>query len=77
MRSTAAPYTESRLARLVRNKRVGFPVVEQVLWLLFHHLAVFRYVAHLAIRANLLECLAVMEAPHVEIQISLKNFENE
>ncbi len=28
MRSTAAPYTESRLARLVRNKRVGFPVVE-------------------------------------------------
>ncbi len=29
MRSTAAPYTESRLARLVRNKRVGFPVVEQ------------------------------------------------
>ncbi len=28
--STAAPYTESRLARLVRNKRVGFPVVEQV-----------------------------------------------
>ncbi len=29
MGSTAAPYTESRLARLVRNKRVGFPVVEQ------------------------------------------------
>ena len=29
VRSTAAPYTESRLARLVRNKRVGFPVVEQ------------------------------------------------
>ncbi len=29
MRSTAAPYTESRLARLVPNKRVGFPVVEQ------------------------------------------------
>ena len=29
MRSTAAPHTESRLARLVRNKRVGFPVVEQ------------------------------------------------
>ncbi len=28
VRSTAAPYTESRLARLVRNKRVGFPVVE-------------------------------------------------
>jgi hypothetical protein len=27
--STAAPYTESRLARLVRNKRVGFPVLEQ------------------------------------------------
>jgi hypothetical protein len=31
VRSTAAPYTESRLARLVRNKRVGFPVVEQLL----------------------------------------------
>jgi hypothetical protein len=28
VRSTTAPYTESRLARLVRNKRVGFPVVE-------------------------------------------------
>jgi hypothetical protein len=26
--STAAPYTESRLAHLVRNKCVGFPVVE-------------------------------------------------
>ncbi len=31
VRSTTAPYTESRLALLVRNKRVGFPVVEQVL----------------------------------------------
>ncbi len=31
MHSTAAPYTESRVARLVRNKRVGFPVVEQFL----------------------------------------------
>jgi hypothetical protein len=30
VRSTAAPYTESRLARLVRNKRVGFPVVEHL-----------------------------------------------
>jgi hypothetical protein len=29
VRSTTAPYTESRLAHLVRNKRVGFPVVEQ------------------------------------------------
>ncbi len=29
VRTTAAPYTETRLARLVRNKRVGFPVVEQ------------------------------------------------
>jgi len=28
VRSTAAPYTESRLARLVWNKRIGFPVVE-------------------------------------------------
>ncbi len=30
MRSTAAPYTESRLAHLVRNKCVGFPVVEHI-----------------------------------------------
>ncbi len=29
VRSTAVPYTESRLAHLVRNKCVGFPVVEQ------------------------------------------------
>ncbi len=29
VRSATEPYTESRLARLVRNKRVGFPVVEQ------------------------------------------------
>jgi hypothetical protein len=28
VRTTTAPYTESGLARLVRNKRVGFPVVE-------------------------------------------------
>jgi hypothetical protein len=33
-------------------------------------------VAHLAIRAKLIEYLAVMEAFRVEIQISLKNFEN-
>ena len=32
VRSTAAPYTESRLTHLVRNKCVGFPVVEQILW---------------------------------------------
>ncbi len=31
MRSTAAPYTESRLTRSVANERVGFPVVEQSL----------------------------------------------
>jgi hypothetical protein len=30
VRSTAAPYTESRLTHLVRNKCVGFPVVEQL-----------------------------------------------
>ncbi len=30
MRSTTAPYTESRLAHLVRNKCVGFPVVEKI-----------------------------------------------
>ncbi len=29
MRSTVAPYTESRLTRSVANERVGFPVVEQ------------------------------------------------
>ncbi len=31
MRSTAAPYTESRLTRSVANERVGFPVVEHPL----------------------------------------------
>ena len=30
VRSTAAPYTESRLTRSVANERVGFPVVEHV-----------------------------------------------
>jgi hypothetical protein len=29
VRSTAAPYTESRLTRSVANECVGFPVVEQ------------------------------------------------
>ncbi len=32
MRSTTAPYTESRLTRSVANERVGFPVVEQVVY---------------------------------------------
>ena len=31
VRSTTAPYTESRLTRSVANERVGFPVVEQLL----------------------------------------------
>jgi hypothetical protein len=31
VRSTAAPYTESRLTRSVANERVGFPVVEHSL----------------------------------------------
>ncbi len=31
VRSTAAPYTESRLTRSVANERVGFPVVEHML----------------------------------------------
>jgi hypothetical protein len=31
VRSTAAPYTESRLAHLVRNKCLGFMVVEHPL----------------------------------------------
>jgi hypothetical protein len=35
VRSTAAPYTESRLTHLVRNKCVGFPVVEQQLFYFF------------------------------------------
>ncbi len=35
MRSTAAPYTESRLTRSVANERVGFPVVEQHIFLKF------------------------------------------
>jgi hypothetical protein len=30
VRSTAAPYTESRLTRSVANERVGFPVVEHI-----------------------------------------------
>jgi hypothetical protein len=30
VRSTAAPYTESRLTRSVANKSVGFPVVEHL-----------------------------------------------
>jgi hypothetical protein len=33
VRSTAAPYTESRLTRSVANERVGFPVVEHILFL--------------------------------------------
>ncbi len=43
VRSTAAPYTEFRLARLVQNKRVGFPVVEQrvLFYLHFYELAWF------------------------------------
>ena len=36
MRSSAAPYTESRLTRSVANERVGFPVVEHCS--LFYHL---------------------------------------
>jgi len=35
VRSTAAPYTESRLTRSVANERVGFPVVEQLCSTLF------------------------------------------
>jgi hypothetical protein len=32
VRSTTAPYTESRLTRSVANERVGFPVVEHLLY---------------------------------------------
>jgi hypothetical protein len=35
VRSTAAPYTESRLTRSVANERVGFPVVEQLVFHVF------------------------------------------
>jgi hypothetical protein len=35
VRSTAAPYTESRLTRSVANERVGFPVVEQLYCIYF------------------------------------------
>ncbi len=38
MRSTVAPYTESRLTRSVANERVGFPVVQQVPLEIKHHL---------------------------------------
>jgi hypothetical protein len=37
VRSTAAPYTESRLTHLVRNKCVGFPVVEQNQTFILHY----------------------------------------
>jgi hypothetical protein len=36
VRSTAAPYTESRLTRSVANERVGFPVVEQLSFTFFN-----------------------------------------
>jgi hypothetical protein len=32
VRSTTAPYTESRLTRSVANERVGFPVVEHMVF---------------------------------------------
>ncbi len=35
VRSTTAPYTESRLTRSVANERVGFPVVEQYIIYLY------------------------------------------
>jgi hypothetical protein len=35
VRSTAAPYTESRLTRSVANERVGFPVVEHLYIMFF------------------------------------------
>jgi hypothetical protein len=38
VRSTAAPYTESRLTRSVANERVGFPVVEQLCMYAMHHI---------------------------------------
>jgi hypothetical protein len=50
VRSTAAPYTESRLTRSVANERVGFPVVEHFVCLLVKvfrtaHLSSFRSVS--------------------------------
>jgi hypothetical protein len=43
VRSTAAPYTESRLTHLVRNKCVGFPVVEQYIILNLRELLNFPF----------------------------------
>jgi hypothetical protein len=37
VRSTTAPYTESRLTRSVANERVGFPVVEQICFLFYNN----------------------------------------
>ncbi len=43
VRSTAVPYTESRLTRSVANERVGFPVVEHVLSPNSYTLIYFQY----------------------------------
>jgi hypothetical protein len=50
VRSTAAPYTESRLTRSVANERVGFPVVEQMYMYFFvgsGRICLHEYVPHL------------------------------
>ena len=52
MRTATAPYTESRLARLVRNKRVGFPVVEHVVNHILEYVSVmFSNVESFALKA--------------------------
>jgi hypothetical protein len=43
VRSTAAPYTESRLTHLVRNKCVGFPVVEHIYINYMHFHKAFKF----------------------------------
>jgi hypothetical protein len=77
VRSTAAPYTESRLTHLVRNKCVGFPVVEHCLSLtnaallvcvFFHKLkffADFHYLSFIFSRRHYIESELSSEASRV------------
>jgi hypothetical protein len=55
VRSTAAPYTESRLTRSVANERVGFPVVEQQCTLFFYETFTFISLIFYAIFTNVFQ----------------------
>ena len=68
MRSTAAPYTESRLARLVRNKRVGFPVVEQSYSSLLQSIVAFTQLRRGLVLINK---SGVLEAENVRMPIDI------